>query len=41
MVEITTQLEGIDAKQAASTEAQIQGEFERLGRQLSIALSPD
>ena len=39
MVEITTQLEGIDAKQTASTEAQIQGEFERLGSQLNIALS--
>ena len=39
MVEITAQLEGIDAKQAASTEAQIQSEFERLGRRLSIALS--
>ena len=40
IVEITTQLEGIDAKQTASTEAQIQGEFERLGARLSIALEP-
>ncbi len=39
IVEITTQLEGIDAKQTASTETQIQGEFERLGSQLNIALS--
>lgn len=39
IVEITTQLEDIDAKQAASTESQIQGEFEHLGSQLNIALS--
>lgn len=39
MVEITTQLEGIDAKQTASTEAKIQTQFERLGSQLNIALS--
>jgi len=39
MVEITTQLEGIDAKQTASTEAKIQTQFERLGRRLNIALS--
>ena len=39
IVEITTQLEGIDAKQTASTEAQIQGEFERLGSQLNVALN--
>lgn len=39
IVEITTQLEGIDAKQAASTEAEIQGQFERLGARLSVALS--
>jgi len=38
-IEITTQLEGIDAKQAASTEAQIQDEFERLGSRLNKALS--
>ena len=38
-VEITTQLQGIDAKQAASTEAQIQDEFERLGSRLNKALS--
>jgi signal transduction histidine kinase len=37
-VEITTQLEGIDAKQQAATEAQIGGQFERLGAQLSSAL---
>jgi signal transduction histidine kinase len=37
-VEITTQLEGIDTKQAASTEAQIEGQFERLGARLSTAL---
>ena len=39
IVEITAQLEGIDAKQAASTEAQIQNEFERLGSRLNLALS--
>ncbi len=39
IVEITTQLEDIDAKQAASTESQIQSEFERLGARLSTALS--
>ena len=39
VVEITAQLEDIDAKQAASTEAQIESEFERLGARLSIALS--
>jgi len=39
IIEITAQLEGIDAKQAASTEAQIQSEFEQLGARLSIALS--
>jgi signal transduction histidine kinase len=38
IVEITAQLEGIDAKQAASTEVQIQAEFERLGRRLSRVL---
>jgi len=37
-VEITTQLEGIDVKQTAWTEAQIEGQFERLGSQLSTAL---
>jgi len=37
-IEITTQLEGIDTKQAASTDAQIEGQFERLGSQLSTAL---
>jgi signal transduction histidine kinase len=39
IVEITTKLEDIDAKQTASTEAQIQAQFERLGGQLNIALS--
>ena len=39
IVEITAQLEGIDAKQAASTEAQIQSEFESLGSRLDMALS--
>jgi signal transduction histidine kinase len=39
IVEITAQLEGIDAKQEASTEAQIQNEFESLGSRLSLALS--
>jgi signal transduction histidine kinase len=37
-IEVTTQLEGIDVKQTASTGAQIEGEFERLGAQLSTAL---
>ena len=39
ILEITAQLEGIDAKQAASTEAKIQNEFESLGSRLSLALS--
>jgi signal transduction histidine kinase len=39
IVEITTQLESIDAKQAESTEAQIESQFERLGARLSTALS--
>ncbi len=38
LVEITTQLEGIDATQAATTESQIESQFERLGSQLSSAL---
>ena len=37
-IEITTQLEGIDTRQAASTEAQIEGQFEQLGARLSTAL---
>jgi signal transduction histidine kinase len=37
-VEITTQLDGIDGKQSAWTEARIEGEFEKLGSQLSTAL---
>jgi signal transduction histidine kinase len=37
-VEIATQLEGIDARQQAATEAQIGGQFERLGARLSSAL---
>ncbi|HEY4359892.1 MAG TPA: sensor histidine kinase [Bryobacteraceae bacterium] len=39
VVEITAQLEDIDAKQAASTEAQIQGQFERLGSRLATVLN--
>ena len=39
IVEITTQLQGIDTKQAASTEVQIQSEFEHLGAGLSRALN--
>jgi signal transduction histidine kinase len=37
-IEVTTQLEGIDTKQEASTEAQIENQFERLGGRLSTAL---
>ena len=37
-VEVTTEIEGIDGKQAAWTEARIQSQFERLGSQLSGAL---
>jgi signal transduction histidine kinase len=37
-VEIATQLEGIDAKQQATTEARIEDQFEGLGAQLSSAL---
>ena len=37
-IEVTTQLEGIDTKQEASTEAQIEIQFERLGGRLSAAL---
>ncbi len=39
ILEITTQLQGIDAQQAASTEVQIQSEFEHLGAGLSRALN--
>jgi signal transduction histidine kinase len=39
IVDITTQLEGIDAKQAATTEAQMEGQFEHLGARLSFVLS--
>ena len=39
IVEITTQLQGIDTKQAASTEVEIQSEFEHLGAGLSRALN--
>ncbi len=39
VVEITTQLESIDAKQAASSEIQIEGDFERRGARLSMVLS--
>ena len=37
-VEITTEIEGIDAKQQATTEARIESQFERLGARLSSAL---
>ncbi len=37
-IEVTTQLEGIDVKQEASTESLIESQFERLGSQLSTAL---
>jgi signal transduction histidine kinase len=37
-VQISAQLEGIDAKQAATTQAAIESQFERLGSQLSSAL---
>lgn len=39
VIEITTQLEDIDAKQSASTEAQIQSQFEHLGNRLAWVLS--
>lgn len=39
VVEITTRVDEIDAKQLASTEVQIQSEFENLGRRLSAVLS--
>ena len=39
VLEITTRVEDVDAKQLASTEAQIQGEFENLGRRLSVVLN--
>lgn len=38
IVEITSQLEGIDAKQAASTEAQIEDSFEHRGARLTLSL---
>jgi signal transduction histidine kinase len=38
VVEITSQLEGIDMKQAAAMERQVESEFERLGDRLTIAL---
>ncbi|HLK22372.1 MAG TPA: ATP-binding protein [Bryobacteraceae bacterium] len=38
IVEITSQLEGIDAKQAASTEAQIEDSFEQRSARLSLLL---
>lgn len=37
-IEVTTQLEGIDTKQAASTDARIESQFERLGARLTGAL---
>ena len=39
VIEITTQLESIDAKQEATTEAQIQGQFERLSGRLRTVLT--
>ena len=39
VLEITTRVEDVDAKQLASTEAQIQSEFENLGRRLSVVLN--
>jgi signal transduction histidine kinase len=39
VLEITTRVEDVDAKQLASTEVQIQSEFENLGRRLSVVLS--
>jgi signal transduction histidine kinase len=39
VLEITTQVEDVDAKQLASTDAQIQSKFENLGRQLSLLLN--
>jgi signal transduction histidine kinase len=39
IVEITAQLEDIDAKQAASTDARIQAQFESLGARLTVILS--
>ena len=38
VLEISTRVEEVDAKQLASTEGEIQSEFERLGRRLSIVL---
>ena len=39
VVEITTQLENIDTKQEAATDAQIQNQFQRLGGRLRTVLS--
>jgi signal transduction histidine kinase len=39
MVEITTQLEYVDSKQAATTEARIQAQFERVGARLRTVLT--
>ncbi|MGD1091378.1 MAG: sensor histidine kinase [Bryobacteraceae bacterium] len=38
VLEITTQVEAVDARQLAAAEAAIQGEFETMGRQLSVVL---
>ncbi len=38
VLEITTQVEDVNAKQQAAAEAEIQHEFENLGRQLSVVL---
>lgn len=39
VLEITTRVEDVDAKQLAATEARIQSEFEKLGRRLSVVLN--
>ena len=38
ILEITTRVDDVDAKQLAATEAQTQSEFENLGRRLSVVL---
>jgi signal transduction histidine kinase len=39
VLEITTRVEDVDAKQLTSTDAQIQSQFENLGRRLSVVLN--
>src|SRR5579859_4943396 len=39
VLEITTRVQDVDARQLASTEVQIQSEFESLGRRLSVVLN--